>query len=127
MDGWLFTNYRAPGQQGHGRAVHPRPWHWCSYHRHLRQAAERACVELPPNRCSHAIRHHCVSVLRDKGWSDQAIAHWIGDTPRTVQEVYGQPMPDAFDRIAADLAGVYWDSGGRRRGRRRLGMAGEAE
>jgi integrase len=120
VDGWLFTNYRAPGQQGRGRAVHPRPWHYCSLNRYLHQAAGLAGVMLPENKCSHALRHHCVSVLRDKGWADQAIAYWIGDTPRTVQASYGQPMPDAFDRIAADLGNVYWGADGQRLGPGRL-------
>jgi integrase len=67
-------------------------------------AAEDAGVTLPPRQATHALRHHCVSVLRGKGWSDQDIGYWIGDTAMTVAEVYGRPMPDALDRISAELS-----------------------
>jgi integrase len=67
-------------------------------------AAAKAGVTLPPRQATHALRHHCVSVLRGKGWSDQDICYWIGDTARTVAERYGRPMPDALNRISAELS-----------------------
>jgi integrase len=67
-------------------------------------AAAEARVTLPPRQATHALRHHCVSVLRGAGWSDQDIGYWIGDTAMTVAQVYGRPMPDALDRISAQLS-----------------------
>jgi integrase len=104
VDGWLFTNPRAPGYGGKAVAAHPRPFTDINYQRRLKNAARAAGIVFPPRQCTHALRHHCVSVLRDKGWSDQAIGYWIGDTSQTVAEVYGRPMPDALDRISAELS-----------------------
>jgi integrase len=73
------------------------------YRRWLGRAAERAGIDLPAGQCSHALRHHCVSVLRDRGFSDQAIGEWIGDTAQTIAQTYGRPMPDTLDRMAAVL------------------------
>jgi integrase len=100
VDGWLFTNRRV----NHGRGLDPRPVGQTTYGRFLHIAAGKAGVTLPPKQCSHALRHHCVSVLRAKGWSDQDIGYWIGDTATTVGLVYGRPMPGAIGRISADLS-----------------------
>jgi integrase len=86
---------------GHGRTF---PFTPEVYTNAVTKAAAKAGVMLPPRQCTHALRHHCVSVLRGKGWSDQDIGYWIGDTALTVGVVYGRPMPDALDRIAAELS-----------------------
>lgn len=75
-----------------------------SYNWWLRKAAKTAEIVLPPNQCSHALRHHAVSVLRDKGLDDDAIGKWIGDSAETVRKVYGRPMPDAMARMAAVMS-----------------------
>jgi len=98
QDGWLFTNPRI----GKGYSA-PQPWNANIYYRWLRRAAVAAGVPLAKGQCSHALRHHCVSVLRDKGFSSQAIGEWIGDTALTVETTYGRPMPDSMDRIGAAL------------------------
>lgn len=82
----------------------PQPFALQTYRQAINRAAATAGVTLPPEQCSHSLRHHCVSVLRDKGWSDQDIGYWIGDTAATVAAVYGRPMPDALDRISAELS-----------------------
>jgi integrase len=83
-----------------------RPYRAGPYLEALRKAAVRAGVPLTLHQVSHALRHHCVSVLRDQGFSDQAIGDWIGDSARTVQQVYGRPMPGTTERIAASLASM---------------------
>ncbi len=104
VDGWLFTCRTAVGGYGRIKAAHPRPLsYWYCWDKYTR-AARAAGIILPPGQLTHALRHHCVSVLRDKGWSDQAIGYWIGDTAQTVAAVYGRPTGDAMDRIAAMLS-----------------------
>ena len=62
---------------------------------------------LPPNQCSHALRHYCVSELRrPPAKSNEDIGNWIGDTAATVERVYGRSMPGAMDHIAAELSGA---------------------
>jgi integrase len=104
VDGWLFTNWRAGGRNG--KAAHPRPYSQRGYSQWLSDAAA-AAIPLPKGQLSHALRHHCVSVLRDQGFSDQAIGDWIGDTALTVQKTYGRPMPDSFDRMSAALDALH--------------------
>ena len=114
VNGWLFTNRNArhtrPQAAGGPTAAArigaglPMPYLITTYTDRLRHAASAAGITLPPRQCSHALRHHCVSVLRDMGKSDQQIAFWIGDAELTVATVYGRPMPDAMDRIADDLS-----------------------
>lgn len=99
-DGWLFTN---PRTFGGGVARNPRPWVQGSYHRVLRRAADAAGVTLAERQCSHALRHHAVSVLRDQRYSSQEIGEWIGDSALTVEAVYGRPMPGSMERMAATL------------------------
>jgi integrase len=105
VDGWLFVNRReAGGAGGSIPARRPMPWRQTTYISWLHRAAEAAGIMFPPNQASHAFRHHAVSVLRDKGWADDNIAQWIGDTAQTVTTVYGRPMADAVERIAAELS-----------------------
>lgn len=121
VDGWLFANRRPPGGRGVRRPAGIRsgfsyiadgkPYRADGYNEWLRKAARDAGIVLPPNQCSHALRHHCVSVLRAKGWSDHDIGAWIGDTAQTVAHVYGRPMPDALDRIAEMLSAEWEDPG----------------
>jgi integrase len=108
VDGWLFTNPRGPGgYRGHwDRAPHPRPWCQKNYRVWFAKAAEKTGVTLIKGQSTHALRHHCVSVLRDRGLSAQAIGYWIGDAATSVDTYYGRPMPDAMDRIAAELSGA---------------------
>jgi integrase len=91
--GWLFTNMRA--------VIVGRPWTPTTYLKHLQAAADAAGVRLPPNQISHAFRHHCVSVLRDRGLNDHQIAEWVGDTALTITTTYGQPMADSKRRTMA--------------------------
>lgn len=117
VGGWLFTNSRQPGCEpgirkgapgwGSMPATHRRPFTHTTYRVRLNKAARDAGVTLPANQCSHALRHHCVSVLRDRGFSDQAIGEWIGDSAVTVQLVYGRPMPDSMDRMSAAMADAH--------------------
>jgi integrase len=103
--GWLFTNPRNRATR-HGtrhRPGHPT-WSQDAYRKQFKKAAEKAGVTLPHYQATHALRHHCVSVLRDAGWSDVDIAAWIGDAPETVAQVYGRPMPDAMRRISEHLS-----------------------
>jgi integrase len=106
VDGWLFTNPRP--SYGDTRIMLPvrqrRPWRQEPYLGWLHQAAESVGVTFPPNQCSHALRHHAVSILKDRRWNSDAIGLWIGDSARTVDTVYGRPMSDAPDRIAAELS-----------------------
>lgn len=76
-----------------------------------RKAAKAAGIALPPNQCSHALRHHYVSVLLDAGESVHAVAERIGDTPEMVWSTYGHIMPDREDttRKAIDAA---WKAAG---------------
>jgi integrase len=108
VGGWLFTNPRGQGRRGGGNVVKPlglrRPWNQKGYRERFNEAAARAGITLPRGQATHALRHHCVSVLRDKGWSDQAIGYWIGDAASSVATYYGRPMPDAMDRISAVLS-----------------------
>jgi integrase len=110
-DGWLFTD-PYPGY-GVKMAADPvpaapaQPYRQGIYLAALSKAADRAGISLPPGTRSHALRHHCVSVLRDGGFSDQAIAEWIGDSPLTIQATYGRPMPGTADRIATALTEMY--------------------
>ncbi len=71
-----------------------------------REAATAAGIELLPNQCSHALRHHYASVLLDAGESVHAVAERLGDTPEMVLSVYGHLMPDREDttRRAVDAA-----------------------
>jgi integrase len=77
-----------------------------------REAAARAGITLPPDQCTHALRHHYVSVLLDAGESVHAVAERIGDTPEMVLKVYGHLMPDREDntRRAVDAA---WKAAGK--------------
>jgi integrase len=93
-----------PGGTGFHFTPDGKPYHAARYNVWLHRAADSAGIVLPPNQCSHALRHHCVSVLRARGWSDQDIGAWIGDTAQTVAQVYGRPMPGSLDRIAAALS-----------------------
>lgn len=93
-----------PGYAGFHFTPDGQPYHAARVNVWLHRGADRAGIVLPPNQCSHALRHHCVSVLRAKGWSDQDIGAWIGDTAQTVSQVYGRPMPGSLDRIAAALS-----------------------
>ncbi len=105
VDGWLFTNHRAPGGCGTAVAdIHPKPILYGTFARRMRRAAREAGIMLPPNQCTHALRHYCVSELKDKGWDPDAIGLWIGDSGVTVAEVYGRPMPDVLDRIAGEMS-----------------------
>lgn len=109
--GWLFVNrWDSGGAGGYRGGHHPaapgrlHPYEHTHYGSLLSDAAKRAGIALLRGQCTHALRHHCVSVLRDKGWSDQAIGYWIGDAAATVATIYGRPMPDALDRISAQLS-----------------------
>ncbi len=93
-----------PGGAGFHYVTDGKPYHAARVNIWLHRAADEAGVVLPPNQCSHALRHHCVSFLRDQGMSDQAIGAWIGDTAQTVAQTYGRPMPDSMDRIVAALS-----------------------
>lgn len=100
-----------PGGPGFHFTPDGQPYHAARYNVWLHKAADSAGIVLPPKQCSHALRHHCVSVLRALGWSDQDIGAWIGDTAQTVAQVYGRPMPGSLDRIAAALSAEREDPG----------------
>ena len=104
--GYLFVNLRAKGSRRpftDEERRHSKPYNSQTHDRALRGAAKDAGIELPPRQCSHALRHHRVSVLRADGWSDQVIGKWIGDTAETVMRTYGRPMPGSLDQIASAL------------------------
>ena len=104
-DGWLFTNPRNRAtRHGSRTAAGHVTWSQDAYRKQFKKAAEKAGVVLPPYQATHALRHHCVSVLRDERWPDVDIAAWIGDAPQTVAEVYGRPMPDSMSRISRHLS-----------------------
>jgi integrase len=102
VNGWLFTNPRL--NSGRGAGSDPLPLRIDAYQTWLEKAARKAGITLPPNQCTHALRHHAVSVLRASGWNDHDIGEWIGDSAQTVAATYGRPMPDALDKIAAHLS-----------------------
>ncbi len=129
-DGWLFVNRRLAGgmwgpphavpltmneRQRRYRAAQRaaargevnlgcgwggKPYFEETYLYQARKAAAKAGIKLPPNQCTHALRHYCVSVLRAKGLDDTQIGKWIGDSAKTVGDVYGRPLGGAMDRIA---------------------------
>jgi integrase len=101
---WLFTNRRRFGGGSGALTAHPRPYQGNVYSRWLRRAAAAARVPLPDNQCSHALRHHRVSVLRDAGIGNDRVAEWIGDTEQTVMLKYGAPMHDSKKRTAAVIS-----------------------
>jgi integrase len=105
--------FRADGRPYNGPPGRPNgTWPQKSAGVAYREAAARAGTPLPPSQCSHALRHHYVSVLLDAGESVHAVAERIGDTPQMVLEVYGHLMPDREDttRRAVDAA---WKAAGK--------------
>ena len=87
-------------------------WPLCSAWKAYSDSAEAAGITLAPNQCSHALRHHYVSVLLNAGESAHAVAERIGDTPQMVWGTYGHLMPDREDttRRAVDAA---WKAAGK--------------
>jgi hypothetical protein len=98
----------------HALAGQTHPYSAQAYERRFREAAAAAGLTLPPRQLTHALRHHRVSVLRDAGWSDQAIGKWVGASARTIADVYGRPMGDTFDRIAVEITASRETRDGRR-------------
>jgi integrase len=98
VGGWLFVNHRG----GRGALIEPAamPLHVTTYWKILKRAADKAGIVRPPYKCSHWLRYFRASQLNDMGMGATAIGDWIGDHPRTVQNIYIQPMEGSTERTA---------------------------
>jgi hypothetical protein len=102
-DGVLFVG-REPARGRHAwQGLSLRPYPPTYYCRLVRQAAERAGIELPPYKATHTMRNYCAHQLRAKGWSDDEIGRWIGDASGTVAAYYGQEDENIINGMAADM------------------------
>lgn len=84
-----------------------RPANLSEFNKRLKLACAAAGV---PRVSSHGLRHTYVSWMIDEGYTADQVAHWIGDTPQTVQTVYAHmleassaPAADAIDRALFGL------------------------
>lgn len=77
-----------------------RPANLSEYNKRLRLACAAAGV---PRVSSHGLRHTFVSWMVDEGHTADQIAHWIGDTPATVQQVYSHMLESSSRPAAAAM------------------------
>lgn len=79
----------------------PKLWRPWDYRRHLRQAADRAGVELDEGQVGHLFRHIRCSVLSAALVPYPDIAHHVGATVKTIQERYAHPVKGSTSAMDA--------------------------
>ncbi len=87
-------------------------WQPCTTDYWIRKAAEAADLEHLPERdgrpagnmSPHVLRHTRATHLLQDRKSPWAVANLLGDTVKTVLDVYGHHCPDFLDEIFGDVA-----------------------
>lgn len=85
-----------------------RPANLSDFNKHLKRACRDVGV---PVVTSHGLRHTYVSWMIDEGHTSDKVAHWIGDTPQTVQTVYAHMLEASSAPAAAAIDAVFGDLG----------------
>lgn len=112
-----YAEFRSNGYRNNNatRQRANRTWPLSSVGPAYRSAARAAGITLPPNQCTHALRHHYASVLLDAGESVHAVAERIGDTPQMVLSTYGHLMPNREDTTRRAVDAAWKAAGGERK------------